>query len=113
VQHVRTFSKANRRFFTLVAWRAAQDDDLGIPSFHRCSGPIKRARSTKAAVEKRRSDLCDIIAEMQSMTVRQVFYQATVRGIIEKAESGYAKVQTELTLMRRKDLALSTREAAS
>jgi hypothetical protein len=35
------------------------------------------------------------------MTVRQVFYQATVRGIVEKAESGYAKVQTDLTLMRR------------
>jgi hypothetical protein len=65
------------------------------------ASPIKRARSTKAGVEKRRSDLYDIIAEMQPMTVRQIFYQATVRGIIEKAESGYAKVQTDLTLMRR------------
>ena len=27
------------------------------------------------------------------MTVRQVFSQATVRYIVEKAESGYAKVQ--------------------
>src|SRR5215813_10778578 len=35
------------------------------------------------------------------MTVRQVFYQATVRGLVEKAESGYAKVQTDLTIMRR------------
>jgi hypothetical protein len=35
------------------------------------------------------------------MTVRQVFYQATVRGIVEKAETGYSKVQTDLTLMRR------------
>jgi len=26
------------------------------------------------------------------MTVRQVFYQATVRGLVEKAESGYGKV---------------------
>jgi hypothetical protein len=77
--------------------------------------PIKRAGSTKAAVAKRRSDHYDIIAEMQPMTVRRVFYQATVRGIIEKAESGCAKVQTELTLMRRKDLALSTQphEAAA
>jgi hypothetical protein len=31
------------------------------------------------------------------MTVRQVFYQATVRGIVEKEESGYNKVQTDLT----------------
>jgi hypothetical protein len=65
------------------------------------ASPIKRARSTKAAVEKRRSDVYDIISEMQPMTVRQVFCQATVRGIIEKAESGYAKVQIDLTLMRR------------
>jgi hypothetical protein len=35
------------------------------------------------------------------MTVRQVFYQATVHGLVEKAESGYAKVQVDLTKMRR------------
>ena len=35
------------------------------------------------------------------MTVRQVFYQATVRGLVEKAETGYSKVQTDLTIMRR------------
>jgi hypothetical protein len=33
--------------------------------------------------------------------VRQVFYQATVRGLVEKAETGYTKVQTDLTVMRR------------
>jgi hypothetical protein len=38
---------------------------------------------------------------MEPMTVRQVFYQATVRGLVEKAESGYAKVQVDLTVMRR------------
>jgi len=35
------------------------------------------------------------------MTVRQVFYQATVRGIVEKTEAGYAKVQTDLVVMRK------------
>ena len=34
------------------------------------------------------------------MTVRQAFYQATVRGLVEKAESGYGKVQADLTVMR-------------
>ena len=62
---------------------------------------IKRHRSTKVEVEQRRQDLYDIVSAAQPMTVRQVFYQATVRGIVEKAESGYAKVQTDLTLMRR------------
>jgi hypothetical protein len=65
------------------------------------ASPIKRCRATKAAVEERRAALQDIIFEMKPMTVRQVFYQATVRGIIEKTEGGYSKVQTDLTLMRR------------
>jgi hypothetical protein len=38
---------------------------------------------------------------MKPMTVRQVFYQATVRGIVEKTEAGYNKVQTDLVQMRR------------
>ena len=38
---------------------------------------------------------------MRPMTVRQVFYQATVRGIVEKTEAGYAKVQTDLVEMRK------------
>jgi hypothetical protein len=35
------------------------------------------------------------------MTVRQVFYQATVCGIVEKTKAGYTKVQTDLVLMRK------------
>jgi hypothetical protein len=48
------------------------------------ASPIKRHRSTKAEVEQRRESLLKIVSKMQPMTVRQVFYQATVRGIIEK-----------------------------
>ena len=62
---------------------------------------IKRIRATKAEVEERREALLEIIDDGRPMTVRQVFYQATVRGLVEKAESGYAKVQTDLTVMRR------------
>jgi len=65
------------------------------------TSPIKRTRSTKAEVEARREALLDIIEGGRPMTVRQVFYQATVRGLVEKAESGYGKVQTDLTVMRR------------
>jgi len=38
---------------------------------------------------------------MHPMIVRQVFYQASVRGIVDKSESGYTKVQTDLVQMRR------------
>jgi len=50
--------------------------------------PIRRTRATKAEVEARREALLDIIEAGRPMTVRQVFYQATVRGLVEKAESG-------------------------
>ena len=52
-------------------------------------------------MEARREALLDIIAVGRPMTVRQAFYQATVRGLVEKAESGYGKVQADLTVMRR------------
>lgn len=65
------------------------------------ASPIKRRRSSKGEVEHRRERLLEIIAAQRPMTVRQVFYQATVHGLVEKAETGYAKVQTDLVKMRR------------
>jgi hypothetical protein len=65
------------------------------------ANPIKRFRSTKAQVGARREALLDIVSEMRPMTVRQVFYQATVRNIVEKSETGYTKVQTDLVEMRK------------
>jgi hypothetical protein len=64
------------------------------------ASPIKR-RATKAEVERRRDELHAIVEAMRPMTVRQVFYQASVRGIVEKTEAGYAKVQTDLVKLRR------------
>jgi hypothetical protein len=65
------------------------------------ASPIKRARSTKAEVEQRRDALYDIVAESKPATVRQVYYLATVAGLVPKTENGYNMVQTDLTLMRR------------
>jgi hypothetical protein len=62
---------------------------------------LKRHRSTKVEVVARRQALFDIVANMKPMTVRQVFYQATVHEIIAKTEAGYNKVQTDLVQMRR------------
>jgi hypothetical protein len=60
----------------------------------------RRTRATKAEVEARGAALLDIIEAGRPMTVQQVFYQATVRGFVEKAESGYDKVQTDLPIAR-------------
>ena len=62
---------------------------------------IKRHRSTKADMVDRRRALYDIIKAMKPMTVRQVFYQASVKGIVEKTEAGYNKIQVTLAKMRR------------
>jgi hypothetical protein len=62
---------------------------------------LKRSRATKVEIEDRRQKLYKIVRAMRPMTVRQVFYQATVRGIIEKTELGYDKVQKDLVAMRR------------
>ena len=61
---------------------------------------IKRLRRTKAEMGSFYDALLDVVAEQQPMTVRQVFYQAEVRGLVEKAESGYEKVQRALVLLR-------------
>lgn len=65
------------------------------------ASPIRRHRASKAEVEGRRDRLLAIIEAQKPMTVRQVFYQATVAGLVEKAETGYSKVQTDLVKMRR------------
>src|SRR6266436_4230432 len=62
---------------------------------------VLSGRSTKAEIEARRDALRSIVAGMRPMTVRQVFYQASVRGIVEKTEDGYRKVQNDLVHMRR------------
>ena len=62
---------------------------------------IKRVRSTQAEMRDRRRTLYEIVRAMRPMTVRQVFYQATVRGVIEKTEAGYGKIKTDLAEMRR------------
>jgi hypothetical protein len=75
--------------------------EVSPPTANYQASHIKRFRATRAAVEERRLALYDIVADMQPMTVRQVFYQATVKGIVDKTEAGYTKVQTDLVLMRK------------
>ena len=66
------------------------------------ASPIKRKRATRAGMADRLSALIDIVVEMQPMTVRQVFYQATVHGLVDKTEAGYGMVQRALADLRRR-----------
>jgi hypothetical protein len=65
------------------------------------ASPIKRLRSTRDKVKQRRDAVLRIITEMHPMTVRQVYYQAVVRGLVEKTDPGYTRTQNDLVLMRR------------
>lgn len=65
------------------------------------ASPINRARATRAEMDERHQALLAITRMMQPMTVRQVFYQASVRGIVDKSEAGYARVQRALVELRR------------
>ena len=60
-----------------------------------------QGRATGDEMEERRDKLLEIVEQSQPMTVRQVFYQATVHGIVEKEETGYDKIQPILATMRR------------
>jgi hypothetical protein len=62
---------------------------------------LKRKRATQAEMEERAAALLAIAKRSKPCTVRQVFYQATVHGIVEKTERGYEKVQRALVGLRR------------
>jgi hypothetical protein len=59
-----------------------------------------RSRATRDEMRERRGALLEIVGESPPMTARQAFYLATVRGIVEKTEAGYDKVQRELVALR-------------
>lgn len=61
----------------------------------------KRHRASRVELQARRAALYTIVEAMRPMTVRQVFYQASVRGLVDKSEAGYDRVQTDLAVMRR------------
>jgi hypothetical protein len=63
--------------------------------------PLKRKRRTKAELEELDGTLVEIVAEIRPATVRQVFYQAVVLGLVPKDEArGYKLVQRRLVLLR-------------
>lgn len=61
----------------------------------------RRQRATRAELQHRRAALYEIVEAMRPTTVRRVFYEASVRGIADKSEAGYVRVQTDPAVMRR------------
>jgi hypothetical protein len=66
------------------------------------SRKTKRSRATNKEIAARRDALYDIVQAGKPMTIRQVYYQASVHGIVAKTEKAYKTVIiAELTNMRR------------
>jgi hypothetical protein len=61
---------------------------------------IKRYRASQAEMQDRAEALVDIVTALAPATVRQTFYAATVRGIVEKTEPGYNRIQRDLVALR-------------
>ena len=65
--------------------------------------PAKRRRATQAEMEARADFLIDYAVAHGPVTVRGLFYAATVAGLpgVEKTEAGYDKVQRQVLELRR------------
>jgi RecB family exonuclease len=66
--------------------------------------PRPSKRATRAEIAKRLLRIQAIVAEIQPCSVRQVFYQRVVRGIADKTELAYKKIQRALVRLRREGL---------
>lgn len=60
-----------------------------------------RKRSTAQQMAAFRDELLAITDELKPATVRQVFYQCVVRGLVEKTEQAYKRVAGSLADMRK------------
>lgn len=68
----------------------------------------KRKRATAQEMDERRQFCVEFAEHYQPVTVRQVFYAATVHGFVPKTDSGYNMIQTQCLQARRDgDLAYS------
>lgn len=67
------------------------------------ASPIKRRRATHAEMEARAEFLIAYATEHAPVTVRQLYYAATVANVagIDKTEAGYDKVQAQVLELRR------------
>lgn len=67
------------------------------------ASPIKRRRATKGEMTERAKFLITYAKRHRPVTVRQLFYAATVAGVpgIDKTEAGYNKVQAQVLKLRR------------
>jgi hypothetical protein len=61
---------------------------------------LTKRRPSRAEMDQLRQTLVEIVTAMSPVTARQVFYLATVRGLVPKTQGGYDKIDRELVKLR-------------
>ncbi|MHB8951804.1 MAG: hypothetical protein ACYC4U_02370 [Pirellulaceae bacterium] len=64
---------------------------------------LTKSRRTRDQIRRLRGDLLEVIKQYHPMTVRQVYYQAVTRGLIDKTEACYKNVICRLLGEMRRD----------
>jgi hypothetical protein len=83
----------------ILAWNAAEK--VRVKTVKRKDTTyIRRAQSFAGDIRHLEEQLYKIVEEQQPMTVRQTFYQATVKGLVPKDIDGYNQVLARLRDMR-------------
>ena len=100
-----------RKILTGTTWRGCspnradpetlsqEETEMGADKVYGSSS-VKRQRATKTEKAARLDALFAITADIEPATVRQVYYQASVRGVVDKTEQGYKMVVSALSEMR-------------
>jgi hypothetical protein len=57
-------------------------------------------RATRAEMDARLGAIARIVSLIHPCSVRQAFYQAEVKGVVEKTENGYEKAQRAIVWLR-------------
>ena len=85
----------------MLDFNDTKDDDVNPV---KDTSPLKRKRATKAEMREREDFVAWFVKRYAPVTVRQVFYAATVRYLVEKTEDGYKKIQKSCLNGRRSGL---------
>jgi hypothetical protein len=92
----------------LQEWDAvlARDADSGaINGACTTKSPARaRGRPLNPKVTDRRNRVAEMAEELQPATIRQVCYQAEVRGLIPKTELGFRRAQHDLLILRQQGI---------
>ena len=91
----------SRKTFTSKFDRAVKDGMSEAAAVEHAMTAKVRDHSTDEEREERRDDVLELIRSMEHpVTVRQVYYRATVKGYVKKTESGYKTIGKIITELR-------------